>query len=260
MRGLASERELDRDESGAVAVAPRHAEVVADVGEERDVDVLEEAGADEVRLRADQLFGGPRPDPDRARQLLPLHDLLHRDRRGDVDRLAGVVAFAVSRRAFNHRGVVGDARLLRRLRNAVDVRAKRDHRLPRSPRRHERGRNSGDALLDREPVLLQHVDQVAVGLDLLEPELGEAEDRIDHLLREHLHRLDVLHRLGLEALRARVIFHRTGRRRRGRGRRRAGLVLGEGRGGHGQRCQRARESAERETVATFEAWTKLLMQ
>ena len=53
------------------------AEVVADVREERDVDVLEEPVADEVRLGADQLFGDARPDPDRARQLLALHDLLH---------------------------------------------------------------------------------------------------------------------------------------------------------------------------------------
>ena len=51
--------ELDRHEPGAVAVAPRHAEVVADVREERDVDVLEESGADEVRLGADELLGGP---------------------------------------------------------------------------------------------------------------------------------------------------------------------------------------------------------
>ena len=48
-------------------VAPRHVEVVADVGEQRDVDVLEQPGADEVRLGADELLGGARPDADRAR-------------------------------------------------------------------------------------------------------------------------------------------------------------------------------------------------
>ena len=87
MRGLAAERVLDRDEAGAVAIAPGDAEVVADVREQRDVDVLEEPGADEVRLGADQLLGGARPDADRAGQLLALHDLLHRERRGDVERL-----------------------------------------------------------------------------------------------------------------------------------------------------------------------------
>ena len=42
-----------------LAVAPRHVEVVADVREERDVDVLEEPRADEVRLGADELLRRP---------------------------------------------------------------------------------------------------------------------------------------------------------------------------------------------------------
>ena len=62
---------------------------------------------------------------------------------------AGVVPLAVTGRAFDHRIVIRDARLLRRLRNAVDVGAERDHRLARSPRRDERGRNAGDAFLRR---------------------------------------------------------------------------------------------------------------
>ena len=99
-----------------------------------------------------------------------------RDRGGDVQRLAGVVPFAVARRAFDDRIVIRDAGLLRRLRNAVDVRAQRDHRLARSPGRHERGRDAGDALLDGEAVLPQDVDQVRLRLDLLEAELAEAED------------------------------------------------------------------------------------
>ena len=65
----------------------------------------------------------------RARQPLALHDLLHREHRGDVQRHAGVVPFAVSGRAVDDRIVIADARLLRRLRNAVDVRADGDHRL-----------------------------------------------------------------------------------------------------------------------------------
>ena len=49
--------------------------------------------------------------------------------------MPGVVAFAVPGRAFDDRIVVGDAGLLRRLRDAVDVRAERDDRLARAPRR-----------------------------------------------------------------------------------------------------------------------------
>ena len=58
-----TKRVLDRDQPGAGAVAPRHAEVVADVREERDVDVLEEPGADEVRLACRP---APRPCPARS--------------------------------------------------------------------------------------------------------------------------------------------------------------------------------------------------
>ena len=211
-----------------------HAEIVADVREERDVDVLEEALAHEVRLGPDQLLGRARPDADRARQLLALHDLLHRDRGGDVHRLPGVVALAVPGRAFDHRRVVGDAGLLRRLRDAVDVGAERDHRLARSPRRHERGRDAGDPLLHGEAVLLEHIDEVAVRLGLLEAELGEAEDGIDHLLGEDLHRLDVSDRVGLEPLGARIILRR-GRRRRTP----AGAVAGDGRTDSGQAARRS---------------------
>ena len=168
--------------------------------EERDVDVLEQAGAHEVRLRADQFFSSAGPNADRTGELLPLHDLLHRDRRGDVDRLAGVVTLAVARRSFNQRRVIRDARLLRCLRDAVDVGAKRDHRLARSPRRHECRRDARDPLLYREAVLLEHVDQIAVGLDFLEPKLAVAEDLVDHLLRELRAAVDVGDRFLLERL------------------------------------------------------------
>ena len=151
---------LDRDEAGAVAVAPGDAEVVADVREERDVDVLEEPGADEVRLRADELLGHPgqiRIVPGSfSRSMI----FFTASAAVMLSGLAGVVPFAVTGRAFDHRIVVGDARLLRRLRDAVDVGAERDHRLARSPRRHQRGRNAGDALLHGEAVLLEDVGQV----------------------------------------------------------------------------------------------------
>src|SRR6185503_17299773 len=98
--------------TGARAIAPRHAQLAVDVREQGDIDVLEEAFADEIRFRPDELLGGAGPDPDRARQLLALHDLLHREDGGEVDRLAGVVALAVPGSPFHHRRVVGDTGLL----------------------------------------------------------------------------------------------------------------------------------------------------
>ena len=161
-----------------------------------------------------ELFGGPRPDPDRPGKLLPLHDLLHRDRRGDVDRLSRVVSLAVSRPAFDQRVAIGDAGLLRRLRDAVDVGAERNHRLAGSPARHERGRDAGDPLFHREPVLLQEVDQIAVRLLLLEAELTVAEDLIDHLLRERRHAVDGACHLALQTIDAWIDLHGRGRLRR----------------------------------------------
>ena len=248
VRGLAGEGELDGHEPGAVAIAPGHTEIVADVREERDVDILEEALTHEVRLGADQFLGRTRPDADRARQLLALHDLLHGDGGRDVHRLTGVVALAVPGRAFDHRRVVRHPGFLRRLRDAVDVGAERDHRLPRPPRRHERGRDAGDALLHGEAVLLEHIDEVAVRLGLLKAELGKTEDGIDHLLGKDLHRLDVSDRVGLEALGAGIILHR-GRHRRSAGwsrrGRRSGLILGKRRGGQRQGYRQGWDHSDR---------------
>ena len=181
----------------------------------RDVDVLERAGAHVVRLRAEQFLGDARPELQRARQALLLHDLLDRQRRGDLQRHARVVAFAVARRAFDDRLAIGDARLLRRLRDAVDVRAERDDRLARSPARHPRGRNAGEVLLDREAVLLQDVGQVLRRLELLEAELAEAEHLIVHALDVFAHAVD------LEADVSLVLFELRVRRAPPRGRRRS---------------------------------------
>src|SRR5207248_8666587 len=131
------------------------AQVVVDMAEDRDVGILEVAVADQPRLRADELLRDAGPDADRARQALALHDLLHRENRGDVHRLTRVVAFAVTGRAVDHRIVVGDARLLRRLRDPVDVGADRDDRLAGSPSGHPGRRNAGNTPLDAEAVLLE---------------------------------------------------------------------------------------------------------
>src|SRR6185503_435644 len=191
VRTLALEAVLDGYEPGTAPVAPAHPEIRADVREQGDVDVLEEAVADVIRLGADEFLGDARPDADGAGNLLALHDLLEHDRGGDVHRLARVVAFAMAGRAFNHRLAVRDARCLRRLRNAVDVRSHRDDRLTVAPRRDEGRRNAGDALFDLEAVLPEHRDEVLRRLELLEAQLAVAEELIDHLLREVLELLDV---------------------------------------------------------------------
>ena len=56
---------------------------------------------------------------------------------------------------------------------------------------HPRGRNAGDAGLDREAVLLEDAGEVLLGLEFLEAELAEAEDHVDHLLAEVEHRQHV---------------------------------------------------------------------
>jgi hypothetical protein len=190
------------------------------MGEEGDVHVLEKALAHEIRLGPDQLLRGARPDADRAGQLLALHQLLHGDGRGDIHRLSRVVTFAVPGRPLDEGCVIRDPRLLRGLRDAVDVGSERQHRLAATPGRHERRRDARDPFLHGEAVLAQDVDEVAVRLDLLEAQLAVAEDLIDHLLRERRHRVDAFARFALQPFDPRV----------GWGRRR-GTVLRQRRGG-----------------------------
>src|SRR5438132_660960 len=123
--------------------------------------------------------------------MFAFHDLLHGERRRDVQRHARVVPFAVAWRALDQRIVVRDARLLRRLRDAVDVGAERQDWLARPPACHPRGRNAGDPFLHGEAVLLQDPREVFRRFDLLEPELAEAEHLIDHLLRELARAVDL---------------------------------------------------------------------
>src|SRR6185369_1398312 len=77
--------------------------------------------------------------------------------------------------------------------------------LARAPLREPSGRNAGVAALDREAVLLEDAGQILRRLDFLESELAEAEDLVDHLLRECRQRVDEAHRFGLEARDALVV-------------------------------------------------------
>ncbi len=111
--------------------------------------------------------------------------------------IAGVVALTVPRRAFDDRIVICHARLLRGLRDAVDVGAQRDHRLARPPCGDPRRGNAAKATLHLEAEFLELAGEIARGLQFLEPQLAEAEDRVDHLLRELGHLVDAFDRLGL---------------------------------------------------------------
>src|SRR5262249_2459523 len=155
VRALTPESVLDRDEAVARGRSVGGGEIAVDVGEERGVHALEAAVAYIVRLRPELLLSHAGPEPESTRNALPLHGPLHHERWGDIERLARVVPLAVPRSSFDERRVKRHARFLRRLRNAVDVAADRDHGLARTPCRHPRRRDAGDALLDREAILLE---------------------------------------------------------------------------------------------------------
>ena len=95
-----------------------------------------------------------------------------------------------------------DARRLVRARQAVDVGAERDDRMARPVPCDPRRWHAGHRPLHVESFAHQHVGEVALRLDFLEPQLAIAEQLIDHLLREHAPRFDVgddflLQRFGL---------------------------------------------------------------
>src|SRR6185436_21180177 len=99
------------------ALAIRDTHVVTDVREQHRVDILEHSGAHEIHLAGHQLLGDAWPQVNRPRNLVALHDLLHGDRRRDVHRHAGVVAFAMAWRRRDDWILVTNARLLARLRD-----------------------------------------------------------------------------------------------------------------------------------------------
>ena len=170
------------------------------MGEEADIDVLEDAMADEVCLARHELLGDAGPEHERAWKLFPLHQRLDRQRGCDGHGLARVVALAVAGRAGNEGGAIGHAGLLGRLWNPVDVGTERDHRFARSPACHPRRRNPRNSALDAEAMALEDAGQVPGGLHFLEAELAEAEEAVHDLLDLRGACLDVRERQGLEAL------------------------------------------------------------
>src|SRR4029453_2182341 len=76
VRAFSLERVLDRHEAVVRAVSPVDAPVAADMREDDDVGVFEVAVTHVEGLVAAQLFADARPQLDRPRDLLALHDLL----------------------------------------------------------------------------------------------------------------------------------------------------------------------------------------
>ena len=96
MRRLAVERELGADR-GIVLQAKAGGEIVADVNDQRGIDILEIARAHEERTADELFFRRPERNDDRAGQLVALHDLLHREGRAGGDAAVGVMALHVPR-------------------------------------------------------------------------------------------------------------------------------------------------------------------
>ena len=204
MRRLALEEILDRHQTVAAAVAPAGRQTAADMAVQNDIDVVEHPRPYVVRLAAELLLGNAGPDQQGARDALPFHDVLHREHRGDVHRLTRVVALTVSRSTLDQRLAIRDPRHLRRLRDAIDVAAERDHRAARSPPRDPAARDARHPQLDLESLPFEDAGDVALGFELLEPELAEAEQAVDHLLDEDAAAVDVAAHLVLETLEPRV--------------------------------------------------------
>ena len=211
MRAFAVEGVLDGHHSGRVTRSPGDLEIIADVREEDDVHILETACTHQVCLGPEQLFTDARPELDRASDLGSLHQPFDRDRGRDVEGLTRIMTLAVSRRAIDQRLVTSDARFLRSLGDAIDVRAERDHRFTRSPSRHPCRGNARNAAFDREAFFLEDFGQILRSLELLKPQLSEAEDHVVHHLASFFHRVDVVDDLLL--VRSRGIRLRACRRR-----------------------------------------------
>ncbi len=212
VRRLAVKGELGRYQAGARdPVAGAHCR--ADVGREHDVHALEQPGVDHVGSRGDELLGDAGDHLDRAFEAVLLHQALGRDRGDDVDRGGAVVSLAVARAVLDQRVPVGDAGLLGGLRKTVDVTHDADHRLAAAPGRNVAGRHAGAAGLDIEPLLGQDPGDVLHRPELLEAELAERENRVDHLLRQLLHRRDHLPGLYLELLGGGTLMCGDGERR-----------------------------------------------
>src|SRR5581483_7208672 len=102
---------------------------------------------------------------------------------------AGVVPLTVAGAARDQRLVPRDSRLLRSLRQTIDIRHESDDGLTGTPVGNECGGHSRHSARDLEAFLLEEAGHVCGRLELLKSQLGKAENRIDDLLREDTPRI-----------------------------------------------------------------------
>ena len=198
MRTLALEQVLNRYQAIRARRPVRYTEVRGHVGEQAYVDILEDARLNEERFRAEFLFRDAGPELNGAFEMLALHDLLHGERRQDVQRNTGIVAFAMSGSARDQGLMPGHGRLLRSLRYVVDVGTKRDDGLALAPRRNPRCWNADDIALYFEALFFENGGEVPGGFKFLETKFAEAEHAVDHHLRLFLHGIDLSGKIGLD--------------------------------------------------------------
>jgi hypothetical protein len=159
MRALSMEAVLGGDQARS-AGSVGGGEIAGDMAAQHDVQIAEQSGQHHVGPAGQQLLGDSRINTDGSRYLVFRHHLLQHERGGDIQRLAGVVAFAMAWPTLDERGMESDTRLLRGLRQAVDIGHESDHGLARSPACDERRGHARHTPGDREAVLLQNAGDV----------------------------------------------------------------------------------------------------
>src|SRR2546426_7521000 len=104
----------------------------------------------------------------------------------------------MSRRAFDHRRMVRDARFLRSLWDVVDIRTESDDWLALPPSCDKRRRDSGDITLDLKSFLFEQPGEVFRCFEFLKAQLAKTEHRIDHHLRLFFHAVDLAGKIGFK--------------------------------------------------------------
>ncbi len=184
MRGLALEGEFHADHAIVASRAPAGVQITADMGEDAGIHILEQAGAHIIGLGGQQLFRHARPQHDLALDAVLFHHILQRQRRHDLQWHAGIMAFAMPWRAFQHGLDLRAAGILRQAQQAIDVAAQRNLGPAAAPGGGPCGRNAGHAALHLEAILFQNAGQIFRRAHFLKAGFGIAEHLVHHDLRQ----------------------------------------------------------------------------
>ena len=92
-----------------------NSKVGANMGAEHHIDIFEQPSAHHVVSAGKEFLGNAGIQPQRASQIVFLHELLHSNSGSHIHRLAGIVPFSVARTPLNQRIVIGHAGFLRGL-------------------------------------------------------------------------------------------------------------------------------------------------